>query len=170
MGFLFYTALSFVSYMLLTASAGDGYLWPVEEILAGAAVSLVTAAFACRLLPESVTRQLINPLKWVALTFYLIFPFFIVLIIANIEVAYRVLTGKINPAVVKLDTNFKSSVGTFFLANSITLSPGTFSLELDEKDNSLYIHCLSWNKKTGKGFSPKEVAPIMYFWLSKIFK
>lgn len=170
MGFLLYAALSFVSYMLLTASAGDVHLWPVEEILSGAAVSLVTATFASRLIPKSVTSQLINPIKWVALVFYLIFPFFIVLIIANIEVAYRVLTGKINPAVVKLDTNLKSPVGTFFLANSITLSPGTFSLELNEKDNSIYIHCLSWNKKSGKGFSPKEVAPIIYFWLSKIFK
>ncbi len=172
MAFVFYTILSFCSYLLLTAGSGSFILiWSLEEIAVALAVSLFIAFLSWRFVPSTVTAQIANPFRWFAFLIYLLIPFLIGLVYANIEVTYRVITGRIKPAIVKLDTDFKGSLGTFFLANSITLSPGTLSIELDESNDShsIYVHCLSWQKSTGKGFAPKEVAPFIYYWLRKIF-
>ena len=62
---------------------------------------------------------------------------------ANFDVAYRVLHPKmpINPGIVKVKTKLQSEMGKTFLANSITLTPGTFTVDL--KDEYLYIHCIN---------------------------
>lgn len=61
---------------------------------------------------------------------------------ANFDVAYRVLHPKmpIQPGIVKVKTKIKSEMGKAFLANSITLTPGTFTVDI--KDEYLYIHCI----------------------------
>ena len=62
---------------------------------------------------------------------------------ANFDVAYRVLHPKmpIKPGIVKVKTKLKSEMGKLFLANSITLTPGTFTIDL--KDDFLYIHWIN---------------------------
>ncbi|HDP74311.1 MAG TPA: Na+/H+ antiporter subunit D [Bacteroidales bacterium] len=59
---------------------------------------------------------------------------------SNIDVALRVINPKlpINPGIVKIKTRLKSPMGRMILANSITLTPGT--LTIDIKDDELYIH------------------------------
>jgi multicomponent Na+:H+ antiporter subunit E len=62
---------------------------------------------------------------------------------ANIDVASRVLLGNlrpIKPGIVKVKTKLKSEMGKTFLANSITLTPGTLTVDL--KDEHLYIHLI----------------------------
>jgi multicomponent Na+:H+ antiporter subunit E len=61
---------------------------------------------------------------------------------ANIDVAYRVLHPKlpINPGIVKVKTTLKSDTALTFLANSITLTPGTMSVDIDAENGFLYIH------------------------------
>ena len=68
------------------------------------------------------------------------FVFVIALIKANLDVAARVIspTLKINPGIVKIKTKLKSDIGKMMLANSITLTPGT--LTVDIKGEFLYIH------------------------------
>ncbi|MBU2035575.1 MAG: Na+/H+ antiporter subunit E, partial [Candidatus Omnitrophica bacterium] len=61
---------------------------------------------------------------------------------ANIDVALRVLNPKmpINPGIVKVKTTLKSETGLTFLANSITLTPGTLCVDIDQDNGFLYIH------------------------------
>ncbi|MFH0913066.1 MAG: Na+/H+ antiporter subunit E [Candidatus Omnitrophota bacterium] len=61
---------------------------------------------------------------------------------ANIDVAYRVVHPNlpINPGIVKVKTTLKSDTALTFLANSITLTPGTMCVDIDEKNGILYIH------------------------------
>jgi len=61
---------------------------------------------------------------------------------ANIDVALRVLNPKlpINPGIVKVKTTLKSDTGLTFLANSITLTPGTLCVDIDAENGILYIH------------------------------
>jgi multicomponent Na+:H+ antiporter subunit E len=65
------------------------------------------------------------------------------LIKANLDVAMRVLSPSlpINPGIVRVRTGLKSSLGKLVLANSITLTPGT--LTLDSEGDSLYIHWIN---------------------------
>ena len=61
---------------------------------------------------------------------------------ANIDVAIRVSHPRlpINPGIVKVKTTLKSDTGLTFLANSITLTPGTLSVDIDQENGFLYVH------------------------------
>ncbi len=73
-------------------------------------------------------------------TIIYLFVFMVELVKANIDVTRRVLSPSmpINPGIVKVDTRLKSKMARLILANSITLTPGTFTLEVHE--DSFYIH------------------------------
>ena len=61
---------------------------------------------------------------------------------ANIDVAYRVIhpAKPIKPGIVKVKTSLKSDTALTFLANSITLTPGTLTVDIDKEKGILYIH------------------------------
>jgi multicomponent Na+:H+ antiporter subunit E len=88
---------------------------------------------------------MINPRRWLYFIAYL-GPFFIAMAKANIDVAYRVITGKINPGIVKISPGLETDLGITMLANSITLTPGTLSVDVD-KDKNLYVHWINVNPK-----------------------
>ncbi len=64
---------------------------------------------------------------------------------ANIDVALRVINPSlpIKPGIVKVRTSLKSDTGLTFLANSITLTPGTMSVDIDRNKGVLYIHWIN---------------------------
>ncbi len=87
------------------------------------------------------------PSKWLDLKRYGWFVVYIMTLMkeivkANLDVAYRVLHPDmpINPGIVKIKTELKSETGLTFLANSITLTPGTLSVDVDAENGYLYIH------------------------------
>ena len=67
---------------------------------------------------------------------------------ANLDVAWRVAHPvlPIRPAVIKVKTELKSDVGLTFLANSITLTPGRTTVDIDKENGYIYIHMLSLKK------------------------
>lgn len=64
---------------------------------------------------------------------------------ANVDVAYRVIHPDlpIHPGIVKVKTKLKSETGLTFLANSITLTPGTLSIDVDRENGYLYVHWIN---------------------------
>jgi multicomponent Na+:H+ antiporter subunit E len=62
------------------------------------------------------------------------------LVKSNLRLAAIVLSPSlpVNPGIVKVYTKLKSPMGRLLLANSITLTPGTLTVEL--RDEWLYIH------------------------------
>lgn len=69
-----------------------------------------------------------------------VFYFLKELVKSNLRVAAIVLSPSlpVNPGIVKVRTRLKSRMGRLLLANSITLTPGTLTVELDGE--WLYIH------------------------------
>lgn len=69
-----------------------------------------------------------------------LFVFFWDLIKSNIDVALRVLKPSlpINPGIVKTKTVLKSKMARMILTNSITLTPGTLTVDIE--DDIIYIH------------------------------
>ncbi len=65
------------------------------------------------------------------------------LIKSNVNVALLVLSPSlpINPGIVKFKTKLKSPMGRMILANSITLTPGTITIDI--KDDTFYIHWIN---------------------------
>jgi multicomponent Na+:H+ antiporter subunit E len=111
------------------------------EVLLGGAAALILSLFIARFVSYSFT------LKGAAGLFKFIFvyiPVFLYkLVVANFDIAYRVLSPglPINPKVVKVPTNLKSDFLKLVLSNSITLTPGTLTLDVEE--DGLLIHCVN---------------------------
>ena len=150
--FIVTTIICFITYLLLTTGSGTIGLWSLEEILFGFILSLIVGFVTGRIFVKEDFRML-NPVRWLTFIAYAIGPFFIGMAKANIDVAYRVITGKINPGIVKISPDLKTDLGITMLANSITLTPGTLSVDIDEDKNDLYIHWINVNEEALKGKS-----------------
>jgi len=68
---------------------------------------------------------------------------------ANIDVTCRVLHPDlpIHPGIVKVKTRLTSDTALTFLANSITLTPGTLSVDVDKENGYLYVHWIEVRDK-----------------------
>lgn len=110
----------------------------VTEIVLGGAVSLILAVILSKYVNYSFGFSII--LGFIKFVFIYIPVFIYKLIIANLDMAYRVLSPKlpINPKIVKVPTDIKSDFGKLVLANSITLTPGTLSLDVE--DDHVLVH------------------------------
>lgn len=98
-----------------------------------------------------ITRPhvLIHPLRyWYFFAYYL--PIFLwECFKANLDVAYRVLHPRlpIYPGIVKVKVKLKTDTALTFLANSITLTPGTMSVDIDKDNGILYVHWIDVKTK-----------------------
>lgn len=152
---------------LLTGSFG---LWVLvtsslewQELALGVVVSLVVTFSVGPL--ASFFGGLRSPVQaLVALPAYLL-RFIGKLILANLDVARRVLSPDVpvQPGVVAVRTRITSDIGQLLLANSITLTPGTLTLDRSEGEESsdgggertLYVH---WIDAPAEGEASAEVA------------
>ena len=104
----------------------------------GAALSLMLSLIFCS--KCNIFSELkLTPIALVYTIIYL-FVFLFELVKSNLDVARRVITPSlpINPGIVEVKTKLQSKMGRMILANSITLTPGT--LTIDIKDDTLFIH------------------------------
>jgi multicomponent Na+:H+ antiporter subunit E len=153
--FIVATALGFIVYLIFTTSSGnDIFIWSYSEIIVGIIFAILVGFIVKDILIKKSFRML-NPVRWFLFLVYVFGPFFVAMAKANLDVAYRVITGKINPGIVKISPNLKTDLGITMLANSITLTPGTLSVDIDEDKNQLYIHWINVKKEALKK-KPRE--------------
>ncbi len=129
---IFYWLAAMAVWLLLT--------WTVnwQSVLIGALVTLLTALAFGGELPV-VPLRVFNPRRWFWLLVYI--PVFAWQVFkANVDVAMRVLSPgmPLNPGIIRIRTSLKTDIARTFLANSITLTPGTMTVEI--KEDVLYIH------------------------------
>jgi multicomponent Na+:H+ antiporter subunit E len=157
MKFLVTAVVAYLVYLILTIGSGTVFLWSKEELIIGAVFAVIAGALLRNRFIGKDLRML-NPKRWFAFIVYL-FPFFFAMAKANIDVAYRVITGRINPAIVKINPKLKNDLSLTFLANSITLTPGTLSVDVDQKTNELYVHWINVDPEVLKHM-PRDYHPI----------
>ena len=145
------TIFCFITYLILTTGSGNDVigLWSYPELLLGLILSIIVGIIGRTLFVKDNYRML-NPVRWIIFVAYVIAPFFYGMAKANFDVAYRVITGKINPGIVRISPDIKTDLGITMLANSITLTPGTLSVDIDEEKNDLYIHWINVKKEALK--------------------
>lgn len=141
----------FVRGVELTSSAIFG------ELLIGLAVGM-SISYASRGLytSHSGLRHSVYALPYV---FLYIAAFLKEVIVANVEVAYRVLAPSlpIRPAVIVFPLRVRSDVAITAIANSISLTPGTLTMDYDEAENALFVHVMHCR-------DPTEVAAPIRHW------
>ena len=138
----------FAFWVLLTWS------FEIQELAAGAVVSLAVALFAGRFFVHAKSFWFFNPVKLVNLIIYVLFIFPVELVKANWDVAKRCFGGckNVNPGIVKVPVDLESDYGQSMLANSITLTPGTITMDIAEEDGQTYyyIHWIDVTAPSGK--------------------
>jgi multicomponent Na+:H+ antiporter subunit E len=146
----FVTAIvAFIFYLLLTFGSGTIGVWSLEEWISGAVLSLIVGAIAGGVAfdhkrqGKKSSLRMLNPLRLLLFLVYLIGPFLWAMAKANLDVAYRVITGRIRPGIVRISSGLRTDFGITLLANSITLTPGTLSVDVDEESGDLFVHWIN---------------------------
>lgn len=157
-----YFVVAFVIWMLLVWDTN------VQVLIAGLIASAIVAVLFHEVLPKE-PYVFLSPVRLFWLLVYLPVFFYYVLK-ANLDVVYRALHPQmpINPGIVKITTNLKTESGITALANSITLTPGTLTVDLTD-DGFLYIHWINV-KSDNVEQATKLIAQRFEWFLQKIFE
>lgn len=150
--------------------------WPAEvpglPYLQDLGVGIAVAALVAWLLGEpgrSASARWLEPARYVwALAYLVVLAGYIVR--ANLDVAYRVLhpAMPIDPGLVQVKTRLRHPVARTVLGNSVTLTPGTLTVDLDAQ-GLLTIHWICVRSR-----DPEEAARMIIGrfegFLEKIFE
>ena len=133
--FLYLFFILFFIWLALTSS----FNW--QEISIGFLISLILTL----VLHKNYLELGLPPLSFKRIIYTIIYIAVLLkeIIIANIDVAYRVIHPQmpIKPGIVVIKTTLKQNIAKMILANSITLTPGTFTLDI--LGDSLLIHWIN---------------------------
>jgi len=112
-----------------------------QEIVLGIAVSVIIAVATSGALTGSLF-PLLKPSRFIAVIGYTVY-FLGQMVKANIDIFFRVFKPviPINPGIVKAGLNLRSSRARSIIANSITLTPGTITVDMI--DDSIFVHWVS---------------------------
>jgi len=138
--------LSLIFWLLLT------FKLTVPNIIVGSIASIICSLFFGRFFVTNVYK-LLQPKRYFWFVIYL-FIFVWECVKANLDVAYRVLhpAMPIRPGIVKVKTTLKSDMAKMLLANSITMTPGTISVDII--DEYLYIHWIYIRSEDPEVYTP----------------
>ena len=136
--------------------------WSFEpaQVIAGAVVTILVMGLVGDIFLFKVGRAM-NPIRVFWMLVYI--PYLLwYIILANFDVAFRVIHPDlpIRPGIVKIKTKLTTDMGKAFLANSITLTPGTMTVDI--VGDTLYIHWIyvegndekDWTKIVAGNFEP----------------
>ena len=139
-----------VRIIITTASLMAGWLlftwsFDIGSIVAGAAASLVVALATYTIFVDETEAALRAHLPRV----HVLLLFLIVLIfqmyVASFRMLWQIVRGRINPGIVHFRTRLRTDVARVALCSSITLTPGTVTVLLD--DDHLIVHWLDVRTK-----------------------
>jgi multicomponent Na+:H+ antiporter subunit E len=139
------TKWAFVRFLLTAAALMGGWLlftWSLDtgSLLAGLGASVIVALLTYPLFieEEEAARRAHLP------RFHMLAVFTAVLVfnmyVASFQVLLQILRGKIRPGIVHFRTRLRTDIARVALTHSITLTPGTVTVLLD--DDHLIVHWL----------------------------
>ena len=134
--------ISFVFWMAL--------VWPVSPLdgrllIGDMAVGVVVALFVALVMHQIIRVRfirLVNPRSWFwAFVYLFVLSYYVIK--GGLDVSYRVLHPRmpIRPGIVRIKSVLKTDTGKSVLANCITLTPGTLTIDVTD-DGVFYIHWL----------------------------
>jgi multicomponent Na+:H+ antiporter subunit E len=111
-----------------------------QEVIAGLVVAGLVSLVAGQFLLTTEKQQ--HVLRRCASAVLYFFVFFWEMVKANLHVAYLVLHPNlpIKPGIVKIRTQLKKDSAITVLTNSITLTPGTLTVDVNPDRHEIYVH------------------------------
>ncbi|OFX83193.1 MAG: hypothetical protein A2W99_12780 [Bacteroidetes bacterium GWF2_33_16] len=153
--------IAFLFWLLITFNLA------IENIIVGIVAAGITTVLFGKYFITGVNK-FIQPHRYFWLIIY-IFIFIWECIKANFDVAYRVLhpAMPIKPGIVKVKLNIKGDFARMMLANSITMTPGTISVDII--DDYIFIHWIYISTDNPEEYSEK-VSGRFEKYIKKIFE
>ncbi|RKY00414.1 MAG: Na+/H+ antiporter subunit D [Spirochaetes bacterium] len=138
-----------------------------QNILVGAVIAVLATALMSKYSLKP-SKKILNPVRYLWAIIYG-FIFLWECIKANLDVAYRVLHPglPVKPGIVKAKSTLKSDVAKVFLANSITMTPGTITVDI--KDDEFFVHWIYVYSKDEKIYTQKILGRFEKY-LKRIFE
>lgn len=139
--------LSMGIYLLIVQS------FQAVNLIAGAVISILAAAFTFTRV--SAGAKYLNPVRWFWFIVYV--PVFLKeMLVANLRIALIVLNPKlpVHPELKTDKTMLKTPEGILMLTSSITLTPGTLSVEANGEE--ITIHCVNTKLSAREIMEPFE--------------
>lgn len=121
----------------------------LEIAIFGIVIAALMYAFVCKFMDYSVKKDLFIIRKGLYILQY-VFVLIIEVIKANFVAMKFLFAGKKHkpePALIHFETTLKTKTARVLLANSITLTPGTITVSLE--DNRYTVHCLDKSMAEG---------------------
>lgn len=139
--------LVFITWLALT------YSLSLESLLIGFAVSFVITFISRHLLSPETPRIFFHPMRWLGFLAYMAYMVYAEAL-AHLDVIKRIFTGRIRPAIVSVQVGFDTHLGKTLLGNSITLTPGTLTVNVERK-RTFFVHAIAYRKgmDIGRGFT-----------------
>jgi multicomponent Na+:H+ antiporter subunit E len=121
-----------VTWMLLS---GD---WSAVTFVGGFVIGFAMMRLTIR--TEAERRYYRRLPQIVAFALYFVYE----LVVSNLRIALDILSPKLNmtPSIVAVPLDVKTDFEILLLANLVTLTPGTLSLEVSEDRSTLYVHAV----------------------------
>lgn len=113
----------------------------MEICIFGIAISLLLFAFSCKFMDHSWKREI----QFYRMSFLFVQYIFLLvkeIVKANFGVFHMIVSQReeIQPKLVTFHSGLRTVMGKVFLANAITLTPGTITVELE--GDQFMVHCL----------------------------
>ena len=129
----------------------------LEILIFGVVIAGVMLAFMCKFMDYSLKKELNVYKKSI---YFIAYAILLIreIVKANLTIIPKILTveEEMEPIIVKFRTSLKSDFTRMLLANSITLTPGTITISLEEDEYT--IHCLDTSLAEGLENSDFEKA------------
>lgn len=131
------------------------FLWVIfngaftlEICLFGLVIAALVFWFTCRFMDYSIAKERLMLRKAFQMLCY-VFVLVKEIIKANFAVIHLILSEEeeIEPVLVHFSADMKTTTGKAFLANAITLTPGTITVTLE--DSRYLVHCLDESLAVG---------------------
>jgi len=133
----------YIFWLLLSAcyNPWHGHVSSVH-IIVGVVCAVIVTLISHDLLLKGMGEMTF--LKTYRLLLYLLWELWQI-VLANFDVAYRVLhpSMPIDPLVIEFDTTLRSDFSLTMLANSITLTPGTITIDVDPAKGRFLVHAIA---------------------------
>jgi len=129
----------------------------VGSLLVGLAVGVPVAYVFRRLYPDTV--DLGRALRGFPYAMLYVLTFAREATVSSLDVTYRVLAPSrpIDPEVILIPLRVRTDLGVTTIANSITMTPGSLTLDYDPDENALYVHVID-------GSDPEDIVEPIRDW------
>ncbi|HIP88766.1 MAG TPA: cation:proton antiporter [Thermococcus paralvinellae] len=126
--------LAFITYVAFTGSIRP------FDLITGVIVALGVGLLMGKYLVKNDAKAL-NPVRWIWAVIYLLWYMLVAETRAHLDVIVRIITGNYNPGIVRVPVNVKTDYAKTLVANSITNTPGTVVVDLD--DDYMYVNWIN---------------------------